>query len=179
MSGIRRDKASALAAVRPDDQGADEPRARRHGHGPQVPERDARPAQGFVDHRQHLPHVRSRGDLGNHATIALVQTDLRGHDAGANRRHAGWLAVADLREPPRPSRRTLSRWPEGAIPFDLQTSGQNRATTNQTGQAERRTIDPTRQCSAQAALAFGSASFALMTSSALSSCLSTKGPAVL
>ena len=97
----------------------------------------------------------ARRDLGYHAAIALVQPDLRGDDTGANPRHARARAAADLPEPPRPSRRTSSRWPE-------ESSCRDRVTL------QFRLV--------QAAL-LASASFARRISSALSSCLSTNGAA--
>ena len=70
-----------------DDQGPDQARPRGDGDHPQVAERDSRPAQGLVDHGQHLPDVGSRGDLRNHPAEPLMQAHLRSHHAGEDPRH--------------------------------------------------------------------------------------------
>ncbi len=178
MSGISSASARALAAVSPTTRAPTSPGRVATATAPRSAERDAGRGAGLR---------RSSARSGGRARATRSRARRR-HSAGADRlaRRRRWsesvarpcAAAADLPVPPRPSRRTSSRWPEGSIRRDrvtFWTVGSGRAASGELDESSPVTTHDSLARSHAALLA--SASLARMTSSALSSCLSTNVPA--
>ena len=70
-----------------DHEGTDQARPGGHGDHPQVGERDPRPPQGLVDHRQDLLTWALEAISGTTPPKRWCRPDLRGHHAGEHPRH--------------------------------------------------------------------------------------------
>jgi len=68
----------------PDEEGADQPRALRHGDAVDVVERRARLGERLADHRRDELEMPPRRDLGHDAAVPRVEVGLRGDDARAH-----------------------------------------------------------------------------------------------
>ncbi len=98
VDGDQRDlecQSQALGRGQTHDERTHQTRPGSDRHRPQIGERHARLAQGFVDRRQHLPDMFARCDLRNHAPEPPVQPDLRGDDT----RTYPWNARGRRRRP--------------------------------------------------------------------------------
>lgn len=71
-----------LGELQPHQQGADETRPRGHGDARELGRRQASPEQRFPDNWYYVQYMVSRGQLGHHSAILMVDGDLGGHDIG-------------------------------------------------------------------------------------------------